>query len=175
MISIVCGTNRKGSNSLIFSRLIEGMVTGSGIPCQILDLADLPSNFIFENEVFGIGDAPVNAISEEYISGADKFIFVVPEYNGSFPGVLKGFIDSFKPERIKGKKALLIGISSGRAGNLRGLDHLTGVLNYLNVEVLPTKLAISKCHQLIDFDAQVVNDQGTIELVKTQVEKLTTS
>ena len=175
MITIISGTNRKLSNSSIFAKEIEALLIGKNETCKVLNLEHLPNDFAFDNEVYGNSDAPLNEIAEEYISKSDKFVFVIPEYNGSFPGALKAFIDAFSPDRIKGKKALLIGISSGRVGNLRGLDHFTGVMNYLNIHVLPMKVAISHCHTLIDFKTKRVNNEKTIELLKEQIDLLLTS
>ncbi len=171
MISIISGTNRKSSNSLIFSNTIQDIIQQKNSESRVLNLLDLPHNFTFENEVFGFEDALVNDVADHYISEADKFIFVIPEYNGSFPGVLKAFLDAFMPSRIKGKKALIFGISSGRSGNIRGLDHFTGVLNYLEVQVQPTKLAFNNCHQLVNLESKRVNDSATIELIDAELTK----
>ncbi len=175
MISIICGTNRNLSNSYIFAKEIEALINSKQQECKLLNLEDLPNDFAFENEVYGNERAPLNDIADNFISRSDKFVFVIPEYNGSFPGVLKAFIDSFSPDRIRGKQALLIGIASGRAGNLRGLDHFTGVMNYLNVHVLPMKVAISHCHTLVDEKSKRVNDEKTIELLNQQLEGLLAS
>lgn len=169
MISVICGTNRKSSNSLLYGQALVRIFEQNRQSVQLLNLKDLPNDFVFENEVYGKKDAPVNNLAEQYISGAEKFVFVIPEYNGSFPGVLKAFIDAFMPERIRGKKALIFGISSGRAGNVRGLDHFTGVLNYLGVHVQPTKIAISQCHKLIDYNSGEITDEVTLDLMEQQV------
>ena len=83
---------------------------------------------------------------------ADKFWFVFPEYNGGIPGMLKLFLDAISVRAYKatfhGKKACLTGISTGRAGNLRGLDQLTNILNYLQVIVHPNKVPISSISRL---------------------------
>lgn len=79
---------------------------------------------------------------EESILQQDKLIFFLPEYNGSFPGKLKDFIDSQKMEIWRDKKALLIGYSGGQFGNARGMSHLTDILNYLKVNVYCDKLSI---------------------------------
>mgnify|MGYP006077057269 FL=1 len=175
MITIICGTNRNLSNSYIFAKEIEVLINSKQEGCKVLNLEDLPNDFAFENEVYGNEYAPLNLIANKFISGSNKFVFVIPEYNGSFPGVLKAFIDSFSPDRIRGKQALLIGIASGRAGNLRGLDHFTGVMNYLDVHVLPMKVAISHCHTLIDEKSKSISDERTIELLRQQVETLLAS
>src|SRR4029453_1025527 len=100
---------------------------------------------------------------------AEKFIFVTPEYNGSFPGVLKSLIDNTDIKKVWfGKKALLTGVATGRAGNLRGLEHLTGILHYLRVVVHPNKLPISSVDKLLDSTGQI-QDEDTVEAISTQV------
>jgi NAD(P)H-dependent FMN reductase len=49
----------------------------------------------------------------------------------------------------------LIGVSTGRAGNLRGMEHLTGMLNYLNMHVHPEKLPVSSVQDLIDDELKI--------------------
>lgn len=99
----------------------------------------------------------------------DRFVFVIPEYNGSYPGIAKLFLDTINPAIWEGKKAALVGVATGRAGNLRGMDHLTAVLNYLKMEVYSQKIPLSSVHQHL-------NESGTIalteysELLKKQIE-----
>ncbi len=105
--------------------------------------------------------------AHRYVASADKFIFLIPEYNGSFPGVLKAFVDSVDPALFKNKKALLIGLSAGRAGNVRGLDHFTGVLHYLKTTVYPFKFAIPGVeNQISDENQKNVLKQKLSELVE---------
>jgi chromate reductase, NAD(P)H dehydrogenase (quinone) len=65
---------------------------------------------------------------------------------------------------------LLTGISSGRAGNLRGMDHLTGSLNFLNVTVHPNKLPISGVDKLLEGSG-VISDQPTVSAMENQVDE----
>jgi NAD(P)H-dependent FMN reductase len=103
---------------------------------------------------------------KDFILPAQKFVFIAPEYNGSFPGILKVFLDAIPPEMNRGKKSALIGVSSGRAGNLRGMDHLTGILNYLGMHVHPNKLPISSVLSLMDAEGNFRD-----EITKTVLEK----
>ena len=83
-------------------------------------------------------------LEKKWLLPAEKYIFISPEYNGSIPGVLKCLIDVSDVKKVwKGKKALLTGVSTGRAGNLRGMDHLTGIMHYVGTVVHPNKLPIS--------------------------------
>jgi chromate reductase, NAD(P)H dehydrogenase (quinone) len=137
MITVVSGTNRSENLSIKVAKAVVELLTTNDIEVQLLDLQQLPIDFVFRNDVFGNPDPGFSAISEQFIGTADQFVFVIPEYNGSYPGVCKAFIDSIWPEFFKGKKAALIGLSSGRTGNVRGCDQLTTVLNYLGVTTHP--------------------------------------
>ncbi|NND31730.1 MAG: NADPH-dependent oxidoreductase [Saprospiraceae bacterium] len=113
----------------------------------------------------------ISAIQEQYMIPSHKFWFIFPEYNGGVPGILKLFIDAISVRDIKstfhGKKACLTGISTGRAGNLRGMDHLTNILNYLQVIVLPNRLPISSIMNLKDAEGQL-SDTATWTILKNQ-------
>ncbi len=58
-----------------------------------------------------------------------------------------------------GKKAALIGVATGRAGNLRGMEHLTGVLNYLGTIVMPNKLPISRISKLKNGNGEIADEE----------------
>ena len=112
-------------------------------------------------------------MQEESLMISDKFFFVAPEYNGSIPGVLKLFIDACSIHEyaatFKGKKAGLAGVASGRAGNLRGLDHLTGVLNHVGTLVMPNKLPISSIKDSMNDKGEITN-KGTLEAMEKHVD-----
>jgi NAD(P)H-dependent FMN reductase len=67
-----------------------------------------------------------------------------------------------------GKKALLTGVSTGRAGNLRGMEHLTGILHYMKVVVHPNKLPISIVDKLMSEDGDLV-DAATLAAIREQL------
>ncbi len=165
MITVICGTNRENSYTRVVAEHVQRELKKMGVSCELLDVSDLPVDFHINNEVFGDGPSEYSNLLDRCVSSAQKFVFITPEYNGSFPGITKSFLDSFRPARIRGKKAALIGVSSGRAGNLRGMEHLTGVLNYLGVLVLPFKPALAHCNQLIDLETKTITDQKTVDLL----------
>jgi chromate reductase, NAD(P)H dehydrogenase (quinone) len=65
---------------------------------------------------------------------------------------------------------LLTGVSSGRAGNLRGMEHLTGSLLHLKMTVHPNRLPISSIHTLLDEHGTISN-AGTIKTIQTQLDE----
>lgn len=143
MITIISGTNRPDNNTRQVADFIAKIYRDNAVDNQIYDLRDLPKNIAF-SEVFGERSDAFAEDINRYVEGVDKFIFVLPEYNGSFPGVLKLFIDAVEPKYWAGKKAAVVGLATGRSGNLRGLDHLTNILNYLQVNVMHFKPNLSR-------------------------------
>jgi NAD(P)H-dependent FMN reductase len=121
-------------------------------------------------DLYGEHSEKFQQLLEEYIIPAEKFVFIVPEYNGSFPGILKLFIDAVHPDINRGKKSALVGVSSGRAGNLRGLDQLTGVLHYLGIYVHPNKIPISSVLGLLDEQGHI-KEENTIKVLNKQIQE----
>lgn len=74
---------------------------------------------------------------------ADGLIFVVPEYNGSFPGILKLFIDHLPfPAALKDKHVALVGEASGYFGGLRAVEQLQMVMAYRYARVFNERMFI---------------------------------
>lgn len=177
MITVICGTNRKDSATGAFARYyFNTLKSKSKEEVKLLSLEDLPNDFCHIGMYAEAGQiAGITSIQDEYMLPADKFIILSPEYNGSFPGVLKLFIDACSIREYKatfsGKKAGLVGIASGRAGNLRGLDHLTGVLNHVGTEVMPNKLPISGIGSLMN-DAKDITNEDTKASIEKHIDDL---
>ena len=102
---------------------------------------------------------------------AEKFVFIVPEYNGSFPGVLKAFIDGLDfPDTFTGKKAALIGVSAGMLGSSHAMSHLTDILNYCGTHVLARKPRLTRIANYLD-DGKLTNDSYLGQMQK-QIKEL---
>ncbi len=90
-------------------------------------------------------------VERELLIPAEKIIFVMPEYNGSFPGVLKALMDNSDIRKcFWHKKAMLVGLADGRGGNLRGIEHMTNILHYLRMNVFYNKLPLSRINDEMD-------------------------
>lgn len=162
---VICGTDRPNARSRIVARDMYNQIKGDKkIEVKYLDLLDFPESIPgesrYDQETFS--DEFVK-LQEEVIIPATKFIFVVPEYNGAFPGILKVFIDKLSmrkaKESLQFKKVLLVGVSQGRAGNLRGMEYLTGILNHMKVVVYPVKQPISQVGQFLDESTGIIKDE----------------
>ena len=67
------------------------------------------------------------------------------------------------------KKALLTGVASGRAGNLRGMDHLADTLHYLKMNVHYNKLPISVINRVMDENGNL--NMETIKVINEQLDE----
>lgn len=168
MISVICGTHRPQNQTLAVVNKYADILKNMGEEVKVLKMDDLPENFMVTN-TFGEPSHGLDEVVAEYIKESDKFVFIAPEYNGSYPGILKVFLDAVHPRIWTGKKAALVGVASGRAGNLRGMDHLTDVLHYLRVEVFSLKIPISRLDTLLN-NGEVV-DEDTLKVLKMQAEE----
>ncbi len=169
MITIVSGTNRLDSNTLKLARYYQHKLKEKGAGAHILSLADLQADFVSADMYRKSNDAfrPI----QDRITATEKFIFIIPEYNGSFPGILKMFVDACKfPDSFFNKKAALVGLSSGKYGNIRGVDHFTGVCHYVRLHVLPLRIHIP--HIFHEFDAAGnLYKEDTVRFTNEQIEE----
>lgn len=133
-LTIIVSTNRNDSYSLKVGRIVEEKLKANNVSVFLLSLEELPHDFIFSN-FNGKSNPDFQKLINEKIIPSDKFIFIIPEYNGSFPGILKSFIDCIHPKHFNHKNAAVIGVADGHAGALRALDMWTLILNYLKVHV----------------------------------------
>ena len=170
MITLISGTNRIGSKSRAIVDIYAAMLEERGEPHQILDLADLPPDFIAPAMYKNAGKNEQFNKLVQMIETADKFVFVVPEYNSSYPGVLKAFIDGLSyPNTFKNKKGALIGLSSGMQGSGLALSHLSDVLNYLGMHVMAMRLKLAHIEK--NFDGTQLTNELYQELLEQHVEQ----
>ena len=85
--------------------------------------------------------------------------------------MLKVFIDACSfPESFYEKKAALVGLSSGKYGNIRGIDHFTGVCHYLHLNVMALKIHIANIRTELDANGEIYKED-TLKFVDEQIDK----
>ena len=147
MITIVSSTNRECSLTYKVAMLYSKLLDQIHVKNQIFDLSLLPKDFIF---------------SDFADNSTDYFVNQVQQY------IFKAFIDCIGNEGIKEKKVALVGVSTGRAGNLRGLDHLSALFHHLRAEVYSYKPKLSVVHKLFN-EQDVLDDSETLKLIQNQI------
>jgi chromate reductase, NAD(P)H dehydrogenase (quinone) len=169
MITIISATNRPGSSTLKVAQYYQKELKKRGIDAGILSLTQLPASLI-ASDLYGKRSVEFEPI-QKIVTQTTKFLFIIPEYNGSFPGVLKTFIDACDfPDSFYDKKTALTGISSGKYGNIRGIDHFTGVCHYLHLNVMSLKLHIAAINKEFDENGDFFKTD-TLKFVNEQIDK----
>lgn len=171
MIKIIVGTNRKNSVSAQIATQYQEMLQHMDVESELIHLSELPDDFVFTALYENNGkNHAYNKVHEQVKSGT-KFVFVIPEYNGSYPGILKSFIDGMTyPNSFKNKKCALIGISSGVGGGSIAMSHLTDVLNYLGMHVLAFKPRLAKIEE--NMSENLLTNRLYLDLLREQADLL---
>ena len=137
MILIIVPSTRPGGKSAVIAEEYKAAVEAHGDEAQILNLVDFTPEMIEATHYTFAQDRGGFDRIQELVDASGKFVFVIPEYNGSFPGLLKVFIDACRyPDTFQGKKAAMIGLSAGTQGAAVAMAHFADVLNYFGAHTL---------------------------------------
>ena len=143
MITLLVGTNRPQSRARQLADFYATLLTELGAAYQLLDLTELPIDFLNVALYHNAGQHPDFNRFIAPLDQSQKLVIFAPEYNCSIPGALKVFIDALPyPGGIRGKQAALVSLSSGSQGGGLALSHLTDILFYLGTSVLPQRVRL---------------------------------
>jgi len=169
IVTIISATNRPNSSTFKLAQYYQKRLREKGLDAGLLSLTQLPPNII-ETDLYNRRSEAFMPV-QQIVTQTDKFLFIIPEYNGSFPGVLKVFIDACSfPDSFYDKKAALTGLSSGKYGNIRGIDHFTGVCHYMHLQVMPLKIHIGSINKELDADNNLFQ-KDTLKYTEEQMDK----
>ncbi|MBA4347284.1 MAG: NAD(P)H-dependent oxidoreductase [Clostridiales bacterium] len=137
-IAAIVGSFRKNSYNRQLA-LAAKEIIGERAIFEIIDFADVPlMNQDFEHPA----PEPVRRVREQ-IKAADGVWIFTPEYNHSYPGLLKNLIDwlsrpiSKEERQVLSKKPIAIsGASNGMGGTVTAQDLLVMLLSMLNARVM---------------------------------------
>lgn len=170
-VLIICGTNRPDALSRSVCEIYQGILASINASSEIIDLGELPSDFIFSALYENAGSNPKFNEFNNKIKHHNKLVFIVPEYNGSFPGVLKAFIDGLEyPGAFKNKFCALTGLSSGVQGAGLALSHLTDIFNYCGMHVVAQKPKLANIEEY--YKNGEIKNKLYMDLLKEQAEML---
>ena len=131
---LIGGISEGSINKKLFGFVREA--AGDAMTFDVYPVADLP---FFSQDIEN--DPP--AVVRDYkarIAAADAALFVTPEYNRSFPGVLKNAIDwGTRPPGTNlwsGKPAAIMGTSPGAIGTFGAQNALRQVLSFLDLRIM---------------------------------------
>ena len=156
MITLISGTNRPDSNTRKVTAVIEGIYHALGVPTRLLDLHDLPVE-LFAPTAYANKPATFAPFSQAVLESSG-LVVVTPEYNGSFPGALKLFIDHLKfPESFDARPVAFVGLAAGVWGALRSVEQLQQIFGYRNAYLFPKRVFLPGIGQALNADGQFVD------------------
>jgi NAD(P)H-dependent FMN reductase len=140
-IVVVCGTNREGALSRLLAKEVAASYQELVDSVDQIDMAELPVEALLPT-AYGNRPPKVEALVQRFLA-SDGAVFVVPEYNGSYPGILKLFVDMLPfPEGFDNRPCAFIGLAAGQFKSLRAVEHFQQVAGYRNAYVYPRRLFI---------------------------------
>jgi NAD(P)H-dependent FMN reductase len=150
-IAIISGTDRPNSYALRVSTYIRDQFLANGTDAVLVDLQEYPTADVAGGRYDD--DIPSVDAFNKTVLESDGMVFVVPEYNGSFPGILKLFIDYLPfPSAFKGVPIAFVGEASGAFGALRAVEQLQMVAAYRMAFMYPERVFINRVKD--NFDEQ---------------------
>lgn len=169
MITVISGTNRPDSNTRKLAAVIQEMLHQNGQETTLIDLAELPTD-LFTGSSYATKPDDF-AVFQEAVIEADGLLSVVPEYNGSFPGVLKYFIDMLRfPQSLYEKPAAFVGLSAGRWGGVRAVEQLEMVFQYRNAHLFGRRCFIPGIKNALDDSGHFEDPETADRLRKTALD-----
>jgi NAD(P)H-dependent FMN reductase len=168
MIAVISGTNRPGANTRKIAGVVEQHLEACSEEVRLLDLGELPAE-IFLPSSYQQKPEAFEAYQHTVLS-ATGILTVVPEYNGSFPGILKYFLDMLQfPASLYERPAAFVGLSSGRWGGLRAVEQLEMVFQYRHAHLYGKRCFIPHVATVIDGDG-LLTDRDVEDRLRATVE-----
>jgi len=156
-IVVVCGTNREGALTRLLAAEVAESYRQRGQEVDLLDMNELPKAAL-DPAAYAEKSSDVQAVVDRFLK-SDGVVFVIPEYNGSFPGVLKLFVDMLPfPEGFDGRPSAFIGLAAGQFKALRAVEHFQQVAGYRNAHLFPRRLFIGDSYKQF-VDGKLADDE----------------
>ncbi len=174
-IKLILGSTREGRVGEKVAKWVNDyMQQNKDMEVELLDLRDFPLPFLSEAATPSsrkLGEYPNAAVAKwgKKILEADGFLVVTPEYNHSFPAVLKNAFDYVYYEW--NRKAITFVSYGAAAGGSRSVEQLREVA--VELQMAPVRHAV---HIVNYWD--LANDKGELNFdayigsLKTTVEQL---
>ena len=157
-IAIILGSTREGRMAETVADWVRRQVEADG---------RLESDIVDPLEIgllgYGRQDRAALAATGKRLAAADAFIVVTPEYNHSYTGELKSFIDSFG-EEWRDKPVGFVSYG-GISGGLRAVEHLRQVFAELRAVGLRDTVSFAKAWNRFEPDGRLGDPQDAEQAI----------
>jgi chromate reductase, NAD(P)H dehydrogenase (quinone) len=158
-IIILSATDRPNSKALQIAKYVAAKFSQTGAEADIVSLEYFPLASVAGGK-YGNSIPEVEAFNDKILS-ADGIVFIVPEYNGSFPGILKVFIDYLPfPQAFSNQPLAFIGEAAGAFGALRAVEQLQQICAYRNALMFPERVFIQRVNRNFDMENGISDEKA---------------
>jgi len=165
-LPVILGTSRQGRLSEPAARFVFSEVSKrSDMTSEFIDIRELPFS------ILDAGEAIKDSTFAATVDRADGLILVVPEYNHSFPGLLKHVLDTNLKEYIH-KAVGVCGVSAGPFGGARMIQNLLPVLRELGLVMTFTDVYFSNAGKLFPSPSSEITDPAYSRRAKGFLDEL---
>lgn len=141
---VILGTSRQGRASEHAAHfVVDHVAKHADMHTDLIDIRNIRLS------IDDAGEAIKDSKFSATVAEADALIFVVPEYNHSFPGLLKHVLDTNLKEYIH-KAAGVCGVSAGPFGGARMIQSLLPVLRELGLVTIFSDVYFGSAGKLFD-------------------------
>ncbi|GIW66798.1 MAG: hypothetical protein KatS3mg095_0696 [Candidatus Parcubacteria bacterium] len=153
-ITIILGTGREGANSVKVAEFVFKEAKNYGFELGLIKVKD----YLDKPWTGGMSQEKRNKASE-ILNKSNGLIIISPEYNHSFPGELKLFLDEFY-EEFAHKPVGICGVSRGKLGGARMVEQLRIVLIEFSMILLRNTVYFSNVE---NFENEKENYQESLK------------
>jgi NAD(P)H-dependent FMN reductase len=148
-IPVILGSIRRNRRSLYPARLLAERAEAAGHRTELIDLRELRLPMYDEEEATDAHEAVL--AFKAAIARSDASIWLSPEYNHSFTGVIKNAIDHLHDE-LRRKAVAACGLTGGASGGIRATEALKTVL--IELHAVPIRESVHFSDARTMFDAE---------------------
>src|SRR3954452_7064668 len=151
-IPVLLGTPRQGRESEhVALFVLEQTKKRAGVETELIDVRTLPM------KLDDAGEEMKDPKFSATVDRSDALIIVTPEYNHSFPGLLKHALDMNLKEYIH-KAVGICGVSAGPFGGARVIMSLLPVMRELGLVTIFEDMNFGGVGKLFDQNGKLVDD-----------------
>ncbi len=151
-IPLILGTARQGRESERAAKFVfERTKARTGVETEFIDVRTLPM------KLDDAGEQMKDPKFAATIERCDGLIIVTPEYNHSFPGLLKHALDMCLKEYIH-KAVGICGVSAGVFGGARVIESLLPVMRELGLVTIFEDVNFGRIGTLFDERGQLLDE-----------------
>src|SRR6266705_291647 len=152
-IPLILGTARQGCESAHAAKFVfEQTKKRAGVETEFIDVRTLPMR------LDDAGEQMKDPRFAATIERCDGLIIVSPEYNHSFPGLLKHALDMNLKEYIH-KAVGICGVSAGALGGARVIETLLPVMRELGLVTIFEDVNFGTVQELFDEQGKLLDQK----------------